>query len=95
MNQFLFSSVFGLEFDKFFATISSRVNSFLASFHFMEEEGRNWWFTGVYCGSQDDEYKLLFIQESRAQGCEGLVSWYVAFGWILQSNITGREQHHC
>lgn len=30
----------------------------------MEEEGRNWWFTRVY-GTQDDNEKLLFLQELR------------------------------
>jgi hypothetical protein len=43
--------------------ISSRIDSFSVSVHFMEE-GRSWRFTGVH-GPQHDEDKLLFIQELR------------------------------
>jgi exonuclease III len=36
--------------------IASRVDSYSASVLFAEEEGRNWWFTGVY-GPQGDNEK--------------------------------------
>lgn len=84
MNQFLFASVFGSNFDKYAAlpvsgtrggilvawkssvvqALSSRVDSYSVLVHFMEEEGRNWWFSGVY-GPQEDNDKLLFLQELR------------------------------
>ncbi|WVZ75824.1 hypothetical protein U9M48_023853 [Paspalum notatum var. saurae] len=44
--------------------LSSRVDSFSVSVHFMEAEGRNWWLTGVY-GPQEDCDKVLFLQELR------------------------------
>ncbi|WVZ85170.1 LOW QUALITY PROTEIN: hypothetical protein U9M48_032120 [Paspalum notatum var. saurae] len=106
MNHFLFSSVFGSEFDKFAAlpasgtrggvlvawkssvvqALSSRVDLFSVSVHFVEEEGHNWWFTGVY-GPQEDDDKLLFIQELRdvRSLCQG--PWLVAgdFNLIYQA----------
>ncbi|KAJ1279149.1 hypothetical protein BS78_04G132900 [Paspalum vaginatum] len=84
INQFLFCSVFGSDFDKYVMlpadgtrggvlvawkssvvqALASRIDTFSVSVQFIEEEGRNWWFTGVY-GPQDDGDKLLFLQELR------------------------------
>jgi len=44
--------------------IATRVDTFSVSVWFSEQEGRNWWFTGVY-GPQEDEEKVLFLQELR------------------------------
>lgn len=83
MNQRLFLSVFGSNYDKHVAlpangtrrgiviawkptacqVISSRVDSSV-SIHVAEQEGRNWWFTGVY-GPQSDDERILFLQELR------------------------------
>ena len=45
-------------------TIASRIDTYSASVLFAEQEGRNWWFTGVY-GPQGDDEKVLFLQELR------------------------------
>jgi hypothetical protein len=42
--------------------ISSQVDRYPVSIQFAEQDGRNWWFTGVY-GPQEDEQKLRFLQE--------------------------------
>jgi exonuclease III len=44
--------------------IASRIDTYSASVLFEEQEGRNWWFTGVY-GPQGDDEKVLFLQELR------------------------------
>jgi exonuclease III len=44
--------------------VASRVDNFLVSVLFAEQEGRNWWLTGVY-GPQGDDEKVLFLQELR------------------------------
>ncbi|WVZ64648.1 hypothetical protein U9M48_014142 [Paspalum notatum var. saurae] len=44
--------------------LSSRVDAFSVLVQFIEEEGRNWWFSGVY-GPQEDSDKLLFLHELR------------------------------
>jgi hypothetical protein len=44
--------------------IASRIDTYSASVLFAEQEGRNWWFTGVY-GPQRDDKKVLFLQELR------------------------------
>ncbi|CAD6263706.1 unnamed protein product [Miscanthus lutarioriparius] len=45
--------------------LATRVDSFSVSVLFSEQEGRNWWFTGVY-GPQADAEKVLFLQELRS-----------------------------
>jgi hypothetical protein len=45
--------------------VASRVDTYLASVLFLEQEGRNWWLTGVY-GQQGDDEKVLFLQELRS-----------------------------
>jgi hypothetical protein len=40
------------------------VDTYSVSVLFSEQEGRNWWFTGVY-GPQADDEKVLFLQELR------------------------------
>jgi len=66
--------------------IASRVDTYSASVLFSEQEGRNWWFTGVY-GPQDDDEKILFLQELRniRDLCNG--PWLVAgdFNLIYQA----------
>lgn len=66
--------------------IASRVDTFLVSMLFAEQEGRNWWFTGVY-GPQEDNEKVLFLQELRdiRSLCSG--PWLVAgdFNLIYQA----------
>jgi len=66
--------------------IASRVDTYSASVLFSEQEGRNWWFTGVY-GPQDDDEKILFLQELRniRALCNG--PWLVAgdFNLIYQA----------
>ena len=44
--------------------VASRVDTYSASVLFSEQEGRNWWFTGVY-GPQEDDEKVMFLQELR------------------------------
>jgi hypothetical protein len=62
------------------------VDSFSVSVLFSEQEGRNWWFTGVY-GPQADAEKILFLQEltSVRALCNG--PWLVAgdFNLIYQA----------
>ena len=43
--------------------VASRVDTYSASVLF-SEQGRNWWFTGVY-GPQEDDEKVMFLQELR------------------------------
>lgn len=66
--------------------IASRVDTYLISVFFSEQEGRNWWFTGVY-GPQEDEEKMMFLQELRNihSLCNG--PWLVAgdFNLIYQA----------
>jgi exonuclease III len=54
--------------------LSSRVDRFSVSVHFMEAEGHNWWFTGMY-GPQDDSDKILFVQELRGVRALCLGPW--------------------
>jgi len=42
--------------------LASRVDNFSVLVQLEEQEGRNWWFTGVY-GPQEDEDKIAFLQE--------------------------------
>jgi len=42
--------------------LASRVDNFSVLVQLEEQEGRNWWFTGVY-GPQEDEDKIAFVQE--------------------------------
>jgi hypothetical protein len=42
----------------------TRVDTYSVSVLFSEQEGCNWWFTGVY-GPQGDDEKALFLQELR------------------------------
>jgi len=42
--------------------LASRVDNFLVLVQLEEQEGHNWWFTGVY-GPQEDEDKIAFVQE--------------------------------
>jgi hypothetical protein len=44
--------------------VASRVDTYSASVLFSEQQGRNWWFTGVY-GPQEDDEKVMFLQELR------------------------------
>jgi exonuclease III len=66
--------------------LGSRVDNFSASVHFIEEQGRNWWFTGVY-GPQEDGDKISFLHELRDVRtlCPG--PWVVAgdFNLIYQA----------
>jgi exonuclease III len=57
--------------------LASRVDHFSVSVRFTEQEGRNWWFTGV-CRPQDDDEKVAFLQELREVRalCSG--PWLVA-----------------
>jgi exonuclease III len=66
--------------------VTSRVDNFSVSVLFAEQEGRNWWLTGVY-GPQGDDEKVLFLQELRniRALCNG--PWLVAgdFNLIYQA----------
>ena len=66
--------------------VASRVDNFSVSVLFAEQEGRNWWLTGVY-GPQGDGEKMLFLQELRniRALCNG--PWLVAgdFNLIYQA----------
>lgn len=66
--------------------LGSRVDIFSASVHFIEEQGRNWRFTGVY-GPQNDGDKISFLQELRdvRTMCPG--PWVIAgdFNLIYQA----------
>ena len=44
--------------------VASRVDTYSASVLFSEQEGCNWWFTGVY-GPQEDDEKVMFLQGLR------------------------------
>lgn len=65
--------------------LASRVDIYFGSVLFSEQEGRNWWFTGVY-GPQIDENNM-FLQELR--NCKALNNgpWLVAgdFNLIYQA----------
>lgn len=61
--------------------ISSRVDSFSLSVHFNELEGRNWLLTGVY-GPQEDDEKVLFLQELR-DICALCAGPYRSLCWAL------------
>jgi hypothetical protein len=62
--------------------VGSRVDNFSVFVLFAEQEGRNWWLTGVY-GPQGDDEKMLFLQELRniRALCNG--PWLVAGGFNL------------
>jgi len=66
--------------------ISSHVDTFSVSVHVMEEEGRNWWLTGVY-GPQEDNDKLTFLQELRDVRALCAGPWVIAgdFNLIYQA----------
>ncbi|WVZ94677.1 hypothetical protein U9M48_040542 [Paspalum notatum var. saurae] len=66
--------------------ISSRVDRYSVSIQFAEQEGRNWWFTGVY-GPQEDEHKIQFLQELRDIRALCAGPWMVAgeFNLIYQA----------
>lgn len=51
-----------------------------------EQEGRNWWFTGVY-GPQEDDLKLQFLQELREVRALCVGPWLLAgdFNMIYQA----------
>jgi len=67
--------------------LASRVDNYSISVQFEEQEGRNWWFTGVY-GPQDDVDKIAFLQELRDVRalCSG--PWLIAgdFNLIYQAS---------
>lgn len=63
------------------------MDSHSVSVQLAEVEGRNWWFTGVY-GPQEDDDKLVFLQELRdiKAACPG--PWAIAgdFNLIYQAS---------
>lgn len=65
--------------------IATRVDTYSVYVHFAEQERRNWWFTKVY-GPQEDEKKILFLQELRDIQSLCIGPWLVAgdFNFIYQ-----------
>jgi hypothetical protein len=57
---------------------------------FSEQEGRNWWLTGVY-GPQGDDEKVLFLQELRniRALCNG--PWLVACDFNLIYQVANKN----
>lgn len=62
--------------------IATRVDSYSVSVLFAEQDGRNWWFTGVY-GPQGDDEKVLFLQELRNIHAQCNGPWLVAGDFTL------------
>ncbi|KAJ1255933.1 hypothetical protein BS78_K130600 [Paspalum vaginatum] len=90
ISQFFLCSVFGSDFDKFvlLPTVGTRGGIIIAwkSADVMEEEGRNWWLTGVY-GPQGDNDKITFLQELRDVRALCAGPWVIAddFNLIYQA----------
>lgn len=55
-----------------YAALTSRIDTYSVSILFRNNNGLQWWLTGVY-GPQQDDHKLLFLDELRSlrQACLG------------------------